>query len=294
MFQVPSNQPLLRYTIPSGCRERFLSDGGGPGSQALQASFLRAAGLSDLVAPYDILRTPFSHDHAVLITLEGTGQVQSGGGETWPLAPGTVCLLPATREQRYWTLASWSMLWFHPMRCPLWDGLLASPRVQTIQGAGTLSTLAELFLAERLRGRPDSRRVLEALGRCMAAFLEREAGAPLGETAHASRLEALWKAVAARPEADWSLAACAHACGMSPRALQAAVALQRGHGVAEAVTRIRMDQACSFLAHTDWKVEEIAARSGYGNAFAFSRAFSRVMGTSPSGYRASVRVPGLV
>ena len=48
------------------------------------------------------------------------------------------------------------------------------------------------------------------------------------------------------------------------------------------VTNLRMLCAADLLACTR---EKIAARTGYGDAFAFSSAFKREMGLPPSEYR---------
>ena len=51
------------------------------------------------------------------------------------------------------------------------------------------------------------------------------------------------------------------------------------------LTRWRMDLAARWLRETDEPLESIAASVGYSSAFAFSRAFSRSRGHSPTAYR---------
>lgn len=50
-------------------------------------------------------------------------------------------------------------------------------------------------------------------------------------------------------------------------------------------TRIKMKRACQLLVETRLKVEIVAELVGYEDAFYFSRAFKRVIGDTPSGYR---------
>jgi AraC family transcriptional regulator len=281
----PLQPPTLRYTIPTACREDFLRDFG-VGSKALLAHRIASAAFSDLVAPYDILRTPYAFDHAVLFTLGGEGRARVDG-EDWVLEPGSVLLLPASGEQHFWTEGRWSMLWFHLARCPYWDRLVPAPSLRRAMWAGELQTLGRLFLEERARARPDTAWLLESYVKSMALLLERETRTPAPTPLEARRpaLEALWKAVSDHPERSWTLGACAEACACSTRTLQAAVREAYGQPLTALVTRLRMERARVLLEHTTWTLAELAARVGYENAFAFSRAFKRETGQSPQAFR---------
>jgi AraC-like DNA-binding protein len=56
----------------------------------------------------------------------------------------------------------------------------------------------------------------------------------------------------------------------------------------------RMHIAEELLASTDLGVAQVARRVGYESEEAFSRAFKRSVGSSPSIWRTSRRNPGLV
>ena len=51
------------------------------------------------------------------------------------------------------------------------------------------------------------------------------------------------------------------------------------------VTALRMRQAMALLASKSYTVETVAQQVGYENPFAFSAAFKRHQGISPSEYR---------
>lgn len=51
------------------------------------------------------------------------------------------------------------------------------------------------------------------------------------------------------------------------------------------LTQMRMEEAKQLLRITDNPVDEVANRVGYKDAFTFSKAFKRAMGTSPRNYR---------
>jgi AraC family transcriptional regulator len=59
----------------------------------------------------------------------------------------------------------------------------------------------------------------------------------------------------------------------------------RGETLAETVKRLRLQRAAGYLANTAMTIEEIAAKSGYGNLQSFTRIFSSVYGMPPGRYR---------
>jgi AraC-like DNA-binding protein len=83
-----------------------------------------------------------------------------------------------------------------------------------------------------------------------------------------------------------SLEAAARKLGTSPRTLQRRL---NEHGVNfwELVEDCRFEIAGALLRETDLKAQEIAARIGYRNPNAFSRAFARWAGCSPTAYRSA-------
>ncbi len=55
--------------------------------------------------------------------------------------------------------------------------------------------------------------------------------------------------------------------------------------------------ACRLLSRTEFAIDEIAERCGFGSIYAFSRAFKREVGTPPKRYRTHLwetrnRLPG--
>ncbi len=53
--------------------------------------------------------------------------------------------------------------------------------------------------------------------------------------------------------------------------------------------RLRMQEACRLLDHTNFTISEIAQTVGYEDSFHFSRMFKNVVGSSPRDYRKSVK-----
>jgi AraC family transcriptional regulator len=59
-----------------------------------------------------------------------------------------------------------------------------------------------------------------------------------------------------------------------------------GETIAATVRRLRLHRATGYLANTALPVAQIARKCGYPNVQSFTRAFSGLLGTSPSRYRA--------
>ena len=56
------------------------------------------------------------------------------------------------------------------------------------------------------------------------------------------------------------------------------------------VLRRRIELACQILANSNDPVKEVAAQTGFANEYYFSRAFTKVIGISPSRWRAARQV----
>ena len=102
-----------------------------------------------------------------------------------------------------------------------------------------------------------------------------------------NRLSRLWEAVNAALEQPWTVAALAEKAGMSGEHLRALCHKYLSRSPGKQVTYLRMQRASYLLKVTGWTVEKTAQAVGYDNAFAFSTAFKRWSGRSPSEFRAA-------
>ncbi len=57
----------------------------------------------------------------------------------------------------------------------------------------------------------------------------------------------------------------------------------------EYLTALRMQRASELLRDTTLSIYEVASRVGYDSDIAFTKAFKRAMGTTPTRYRKSAR-----
>lgn len=89
----------------------------------------------------------------------------------------------------------------------------------------------------------------------------------------------------ARPDADLRLETLAAHAHLSPRQLQRRIAQRYDCSVSDLIARIRLQEAQRLLCGRH-PIGEIAARCGYADTDAFSRAFLRQTGLRPSEWRA--------
>ncbi|SDT61745.1 GlxA family transcriptional regulator [Jiangella sp. DSM 45060] len=93
-------------------------------------------------------------------------------------------------------------------------------------------------------------------------------------------------AIHANPGDPHGIADLANVAGLSPRHLQRRFTQEVGMTPAAYVERVRVEAAQRDLSERDDPVEAIAHRHGFGTAETLRRTFHRVVGTSPTDYRA--------
>jgi len=91
------------------------------------------------------------------------------------------------------------------------------------------------------------------------------------------------------PERAWTLEALASEAGMSRSAYAARFKELVGQTMFDYLTAVRMQRAQALLRESGLKLGDIAARVGYSSRLAFSKAYKRLAGTTPSQYRRTAR-----
>lgn len=100
-----------------------------------------------------------------------------------------------------------------------------------------------------------------------------------------SPLRPVLDAVTADPSGDHRSQRLAERAGLSERHLSRLFAEQAGTTPARFVERTRVEAARELLEATRLGVDVVAARSGFGSEETMRRAFRRVLGVGPAGYR---------
>ena len=140
-------------------------------------------------------------------------------------------------------------------------------------GSSMLSArLAEILLIHALRARVRARETGDEHCPGLCALADPAIGVAL-------------KLLHARPAEDWTVERLAGEVAMSRSAFAARFAELVGVPPLQYLTQWRMTEAARRLRESEESVAQVAERVGYGNAAAFMKAFTRVHGEGPGGYR---------
>ena len=75
------------------------------------------------------------------------------------------------------------------------------------------------------------------------------------------------------------------------RRLERLFARKLGYSPATEIVRVQIETAKQLLSRPEFKLAEVSHRCGFANPPSFTRAFTRVVGVTPSGYRSGVVPP---
>ncbi len=140
--------------------------------------------------------------------------------------------------------------------------------------------------------------VAREIARWMVVFLQRPGGQSQFSvrsrvpSVRSEGLRVLLDAIAADPTATWSVSDMADRAAMSTRHLARVFPRQVGLPPAQYVERARVEFATGLLDSGDEALDVVARRSGFGSSETLRRAFQRVIGVSPGGYRSRFRTIG--
>lgn len=157
---------------------------------------------------------------------------------------------------------------------------------------------AGIDLALALVERDHDAALARLVARWMVVFLQR----PGGQSQFSVRsrvqpvrepgLRAVLDAIADDPSAGWTVEEMARRAAMSPRHFARVFPRRVGVPPARYVERVRVEAAAGLLESGDEGLDVVARRTGFGSAETMRRAFLRVLGVTPGGYRHRFRTTG--
>ena len=118
-----------------------------------------------------------------------------------------------------------------------------------------------------------------------AAPIANDVASKEGRRPRDERIARALEAMQSDPTRRWTVAALAKVAGLSRAAFARRFAVEVGQSPLRHLAALRIGWAAELLVATDDGLAEIAARVGYGNEFALSRAFHRVVGIAPGAFR---------
>lgn len=160
----------------------------------------------------------------------------------------------------------------------------AQPRVHRAP-----AVLVELLKdADTWRERPPVEQVIQGWTTAVCGLIPRWCG-PIVELAllrgESDELRAALAHLLSRLDRPVGLPDAARAAGVSQRTIQRRCASELDMPLSGWLTRARILHAIELLTQHEVAVGEVAAKSGYQSAAAFTRAFSQLLGSTPSAWR---------
>jgi AraC-like DNA-binding protein len=250
----------------------------------------RFVGYTDAGRNYRFVR--HSPDFAmVLVTESGEGVVWVDG--VWQTCSADHAYITAPRAAHAYHIKPggqpWQLHWAIYREEALLPSLApgASPRLVHAEATGFRHAVEGLRHEKSSRADPTVLSLWAALvDHATFRLLDADNGDP--------RLDRLWLAIRQDFGAEWTLRRMARCVGLSEESLRRLCQQHLGVSPMAHCTRLRMQAAADALRHSEAKLESLAARFGYADAFSFSTAFRRVWGVPPSRYRAQTRIDSSV
>jgi AraC-like DNA-binding protein/quercetin dioxygenase-like cupin family protein len=248
--------------------------------EELASTGIAVTGLSETYWPYHMTRNPADRDHALICT-KGRGEVWQDGA--WvELKLGMIYLAPKGEIHAYRAIRG--IAWHHVWVIYQPNTSIPMPRKSECRSCEesheALVHALKGLNVEVATGRNLNQR------RLWAGLVSGYWQSIITSNSPRRRLDSLWRLVDDDLAHPWTLMELAKKAGVSDEHLRRLSLVEVGRSPLRQVTWLRLTRASALLQTTRMKLEEIAQRVGYGDAFSFSTAYSRWFGMAPSAGRA--------
>jgi len=245
-------------------------------------------------------------EYQAIYVTSGRGEFESTATGRVEIGPGTVFLLFPDVWHRYRpsTETGWDEYWVS-FAGDTMDRLVQRnffAAEHAVHVTGVEQAILEPFrsLLERLRGEAtgfphliaaDTIEILAAiLATTQTGSAELIDRGPRDVATVADRLVAdALRLIWGQSERDLTVADLERQLPVTRRSLERRFHKALGHTIHEEIIRCRLERARRLLVKTDLSVKEVAAAAGFPNSDNMGRAFRRLEGISPSGYRRKQR-----
>jgi len=237
-----------------------------------------------------------SADWLLIYTVAGAGRITLSGTER-VLAPGEAVLFSPGAAQDYrtdGTTGRWRLLWTHFNPRPDWRAWMRWPEVARHTGwlqltagetrVGFEAALQRMVNALRAPHGDASEFALNALEEALLWAQRSDEGHP--QARFDARVRLAMDYLAARPTESFSLAALARHCGLSESRFSHLFREQTGESPQVYSEELRLRLAQQLLVHSSLRINEVAAETGFADAFYFAKRFRKFARCTPSDYRA--------
>lgn len=253
---------------------------------ALAARQIAHVAVMDAAAPYTVVRTHLAGAY-MQVCLGGEGRTLLDG-RWYPHTAGMTSFAPAHVLHAFHCVPHkrWQVCWVRFMPgSPHSVTSSIAPGMTLFEGRALEQAI--LGLAAEMQGAVDP-------GSCAiwVDLIERYVARVIDPWRRDPRLVVVWDAVRQDLSHTWTLSDMARLANTSQEHLRRLCQKNLGRSPGKQLAALRIAEAAHRLVTTADKVENIAGKVGYVNAFAFSNTFKRLTGFRPSHYRARPRSEG--
>lgn len=208
-------------------------------------------------------------------------------GKTVPIRPGHLVLIPPNTHFSSRLRNPVRQLFLHFLVEPRYRG--PADTVFQFRATAEQSELCERIARQLTQDAASIRASLWSQSLVASALFElpAEGWAPRFEDARITRaVESIVRAYPIKIDNG----TLAREAGLHPSAFIRLFRQCTGHTPLRYLTNLRLEEACSMLHYDDASLDEIAAKTGFGERGYFTRVFSRSMNCPPARYRKLVNV----
>lgn len=226
----------------------------------------------------------------VIVTISGGGSVASGG--RWQEAgEETAYIMPPGAEHGYRVSGKrkdWKYAWAKFSTTARYPELFAGGDPILVPASSYSLTSANTGLfTEVARGNdPQLAGIWCDLIRASLANLVKPASID-------PRVSRMWSVAGSRLTEAWELESLAAEAHMGREHLRRLCQKHYGCSPRQRLTTLRLRKSCELLLLTDDTIAAVAEQVGFGDAFSFSKAFTKAFSTPPSKYREQARKTAL-
>jgi len=237
---------------------------------------ISACGEAEQGTPYQMLRAGGSEkQHTTLwFMLEGTMTFMTGKW-TFEAPPGSLMIQDSAMDRN---CVMESGVFRHVfLTLP---GVSHTPGVIPAQYTGEIRALLKMLRRERFSQNRDTHRP-QLLAELLNGYVRQE----LSREENPFLLDNAVKLIESDIRRPWTTSTLAEKLKLSPSGLYLKCMKHFGFPPKTLVAKLKFQRAQSLLFHTNMKLNEIAREIGYGNAYAFSKAFRKQTGMPPGAVR---------
>jgi AraC-like DNA-binding protein len=250
------------------------------------------AGYFPHAAAHGRIRTAGAREAIVMVCTGGCG-ILTLDGVRHRIESGDAAVIPPETPHTYIAdeIDPWSIWWLHATGSDV-DELVAGivgsqpEPVLPLRDVYTAVALVEQVVS-LLENDETAATLYQAAGAAWNLFGLLCSDRLRGEPQTSDRIHVVQEYLRANLASSVSVSDLARLAGLSTSHFSALFKASTGSGVVEYVKRLRSARARELLLTTTLSIGEIAAQTGYADAFYFSRQFRAVNGTSPTVFRAA-------